>query len=114
MQPPPQRGGGWLENKLSAGEPQGIPPPLGSGGATGAGDEGVGRERYDVSMGSWYSKAEYPDGQPNPSPIVMEEGAYLLGYCLNPAYQIIWVVYGDHLNHNNGNHLDGDMADDAV
>ena len=36
------------------------------------------------------------------------------GYRLTTAYRMIQSVYGNHLHHNNGTHLDGGGADDVV
>ena len=44
----------------------------------------------------------------------MEEVAYLEVFTLSQAHELLVELYGDHLHHNNENHLGGGMAYDAL
>ena len=43
-----------------------------------------------------------------------EENSDLLDFTPERVHLLFWGVYGDFPHHNNGSHLDGEVADDAI
>ena len=63
-------------------------------------------------MGKMYNPDS--EAEPGPTQITIEEGANLPGYTLTGCDHKLRTVYGYHIHRNDGTHLTGDIADDAL
>ena len=63
-------------------------------------------------MGKIYNPAL--DADPGPPQITTEEGSDLPGHTLTECDHKLRTVYGDHIHRNDGKHLTGGIADDAL
>ena len=71
-----------------------------------------GRSAKEQSQGGGIDQAACVVGQPCAPP--MEEGSDLMGLTPFQAHELLVEVYGNHLHHNNGNHLYGGVTNDTL
>ena len=72
-------------------------------------DEKEGDRDRDTPRGAYVEVFRVGGGVPPP-----EKNSDLPDFTPESAHLLLWGVYGDYLNHNNGSHLYGGVVDDVI